>query len=121
VAVFDITAAKLEIDARNALRDESGLPALSMATELRRMYNAHRHREWNAYLQSNDHLFHRALRMGANRYRRACGSPASWRPNFITGMMLQNRVIVMFRKRYERQRSRDCLPREWRPSVTLAL
>jgi hypothetical protein len=101
--MFDIDHAKLEIDARNTLRHETGLPALSMAVELPRLYNAHRQREWDAYLQSNDQLFHRALRMAASRYRRACDCPASWRPNFVTGMMLQNRVFVMFRKRYERQ------------------
>ncbi len=71
-----------------------------MAGELRRMYNTHRHREWDAYLQSNDQLFDRALRMAANRYGRACGSPATWRPNCITGMLLQNRVLVMFRNRF---------------------
>src|SRR6266571_883665 len=102
--MFDIPAAKLEIAARDALRHETGLPALSVAVQLRRLYNGHRQREWDAYLQSNDQLFHRALRMGANRYRRACGCPASWRPNSITGMMLQNRVLVMFRRRYGRER-----------------
>jgi hypothetical protein len=102
--MFDITAATLDIAARNTLRQESDLPSLSMAVELRRLYNAHRQREWNAYLQTNDHLFHRALRMVASRYRRDCGCAATWRPNFVTGMMLQNRVLVMFRKRYQGER-----------------
>jgi hypothetical protein len=100
--MFDITAAKLEIAARNVLRQVSGLPALDMAVELRRSYKTHRHRQWNEFLQANDRLFSRALRRAVNR--RACGCPASWRPNFITGMMLHNRVLRLLATRFERGR-----------------
>jgi hypothetical protein len=53
---FNIAKAKAEIDARNRLRLDCGLPASSTAVELRRMFNAHKEREWQDYLAANNSL-----------------------------------------------------------------
>ncbi len=79
---LDIDRAKLEIAARNRLRHESGLPALSMAVELRKLYQAHRQREWDEYLQSNAQLFSRTLRMAVHRYRRRNEHPCKLAAEF---------------------------------------
>jgi hypothetical protein len=103
-ASFDIAAAKSEIAARQALRSEMGLPALSTAVELRRMFNAYREREWQDYLAANNALLCRAIRRTVSRYRTRNKLPENWRPNSITGMGLQACVFPMMRRRYNRER-----------------
>jgi hypothetical protein len=102
MSTFGIDRAKLEIAARNRLRHESGLPALSVAVEARRMWETQRQREWNEYLQSNSRLLDRALQMAVARYRRRCGLPSTWRPGYCVGMGIGTRVLDAMRRRYRR-------------------
>jgi hypothetical protein len=102
MSTFGIDRAKLEIAARNRLRHESGLPALSMAGELRRMYNVHRQREWDDFLAANRKSFDRALRMAVARYRWRGGLPSTWRPGYCVGMGIGTRVLDAMRLRYRR-------------------
>ena len=51
--MFDIINARAEIEGRNRLRAEMRLPLLSMAHELRKLYNAEREAEFEAFFRTS--------------------------------------------------------------------
>src|SRR5262249_35735327 len=97
---FDIAAAKAQMLDRNRIRAESGLPLLSMASELRRAFNTHRQRQWQAFLEQHRELYDRVLRRIVNRYRVGANLPASWHPGFALAVGLQHRARRTFARRF---------------------
>jgi hypothetical protein len=81
-----------EIEARNALRRENGLPELSVARELRRMKQQAAEAEFKAFEAVHGRVvFDQVLK----ERREVFG--ANWKPNFMTGMAMQNQVRKILR------------------------
>ncbi len=101
ITPFDIAAARIEIERRNALRVENHLPRLSISKELRRLHDAHIEREFEAFLDSHRALYQRILHRVIHRRARAYGNP-NWRPHSFRGMELENGIREMFWQRFIR-------------------
>ena len=80
--MFDIAKAREEIEHRDKLRAEVRLPPLSMAHELRKLYNAEREAEFEAFFRTSPLRKRVEARLLA-RIRRLRQDP-EWRP---TGML----------------------------------
>jgi hypothetical protein len=80
--MFDIAKARVEIEGRNRLRAEAHLLPLSMAHELRKLYNAEREAEFEAFFRTSPLRKRVEARLLA-RLRRLRQDP-EWRP---TGML----------------------------------
>jgi mRNA-degrading endonuclease toxin of MazEF toxin-antitoxin module len=83
------TARRLQLIAhRNAIRQEAGLPALSVVRELRRMKEQADREEFERFSAANGNTVGDEV---LKRRREAEGNP-NWQPNFLEGMSLQNQV-----------------------------
>jgi hypothetical protein len=82
--MFDIAKARVEIEGRNRLRTEVHLPPLSMAHELRKLYNAEHEAEFEAFFRMSPLRKRVEARLLA-RHRRLRRDP-KWRPTgFLSG------------------------------------
>jgi Xaa-Pro aminopeptidase len=91
------TARRLqEIARRNAIRQEAGLPALSVVRELRHMKEQAEREEFERFAAVNGKAI---LDEFLKRRREAEGHP-NWRPNFLEGMCLQNQVREILRQQF---------------------
>jgi len=97
---FDLQTEKARVLDRNRLRQNSGLPGLDMGVELRRASNAHRQRQWEAFLDQHRALYCRVIRRAVHRYRVRNGLPENWHPTFIQGMGLQTQMRRLFATRF---------------------
>jgi hypothetical protein len=79
--MFHITEVRAEIDRRNRLRAEVHLPSLSMAHELRRIYNAERQADFEAFINTSP-LRKRVEAKLLARIRRQRHEP-EWRPTGV--------------------------------------
>jgi hypothetical protein len=76
---FDIAKARQEIESRNRLRAEVRLPPLSMAFELRKLYDAERQAEFEAFFNASP-LRKRVEAKLLARVRRQLHEP-NWKPS----------------------------------------
>jgi hypothetical protein len=77
-----------EIDKRNLLRREAGLPLLSVVVELRRMHQQKAEAVFNAYYELHAPA---VLQQILRRVREETKNP-HWKPNFLTGMAIANEM-----------------------------
>jgi hypothetical protein len=82
--MFELAKVQEEINHRNQLRAEVQLPPLSMAQELRKLYNAERRAEFEAFFNTSP-LRERIEAKLLARIRRLRGDP-EWMPTgFLSG------------------------------------
>ena len=98
---FDLTAATREIDHRNQLRRDVGLPLLDRDLELEKLWELHRERDFQDYIEQHRALYNRALRRAASNYQRRTGMLPR---GVVSGFAVGAGVMRMFRRRYEAER-----------------
>jgi hypothetical protein len=76
--MIDLAQARHEIEKRNRIRAEAKLPMVSVAAELRRLYEVHRQNEFEPFFVTS-HLRNRVEQKLLNRERRLRGEP-KWKP-----------------------------------------
>jgi hypothetical protein len=79
--MFNIDQARHEIAERNRIRSEAKLPMVSVAAELRRLYEVHRQNNFEQFFQSSP-IRRRVEQKLLNRERRLRGEP-DWIPTGI--------------------------------------
>ncbi len=106
--MLDIDKARLEIEERNRIRVEAKLPPVSVAAELRRLYEVHRQNEFEQFFLTSP-LRQRVEQKLLDRKRRLRGEP-DWIP---TGMLSGGGWVFYARTRKIMRRIWRMADRTW--------